>query len=90
MTAAVVGENALEIREVAQPKPKPSEVLVRVRAIGLNRAELPGAYASGHHRAPGSIPGIEGAGEVVECGAEVRGVKPGDRVMCAGQGGYAE
>jgi NADPH:quinone reductase len=90
MKAAVVGENALEIREVAQPRPKPSEVLVRVRAIGLNRAELPGSYGSGHTRATGSIPGIEWSGEVVECGTEVRGVKPGDRVMCAGQGGYAE
>src|SRR6201985_1216400 len=90
MKAAVVGENALEIREVAQPKPKPSEVLVEVRAIGMNRAELPGSYGSGHTRVTGSIPGIEFSGEVLECGAEVKGVKPGDRVMCAGQGGYAE
>jgi NADPH2:quinone reductase len=90
MKAAVVGEDALEIREVAQPQPKASEVLVRVRAIGLNRAELPGSYGSGHTRVTGSIPGIEWSGEVVECGAEVRGVKPGDRVMCVGHGGYAE
>ena len=90
MKAAVVGESALEIREVARPQPKPSEVLVRVRAIGMNRAELPGSYGSGHTRVTGSIPGIEFSGEVVECGAEVKGVKPGDRVMCAGQGGYAE
>jgi NADPH2:quinone reductase len=86
----VVGENALEIREVAKPQPKPTEILVKVRAIGMNRAELPGAYGSGHARATGSIPGIEFSGEVVECGAEVKGVKPGDRVMCAGQAGYAE
>jgi len=91
MKAAVVGETALEIREVPQPKPKPNEVLVRVRAIGMNRAELPGSYGSGHARVTGAIPGIEWSGEVVECGAEVKGVKPGDRVMCAGQGGgYAE
>ena len=90
MKAAVVGETALEIREVPQPRPKPSEVLVKVRAIGLNRAELPGAYGSGHVRATGTIPGIEWAGEVVECGTEVKGVKPGDRVMCTGQGAYAE
>lgn len=90
MKAAVVGDNALEIREVPQPKPKPNEVLVKVRAIGMNRAELPGSFGSGHTRATGSIPGIEFAGEVVECGAEVKGVKPGDRVMCAGSGGYAE
>jgi NADPH:quinone reductase-like Zn-dependent oxidoreductase len=90
MKAAVVGESALEIRDVPQPKPKPSEVLVKVRAIGMNRAELPGAYGSGHTRVTGTIPGIEWSGEVVECGAEVKGVKPGDRVMCTGQGGYAE
>ena len=90
MKAAVVGENALEIREVPRPQPKSTEVLIKVRAIGMNRAELPGAYGSGHTRVTGTIPGIEWSGEVVECGAEVRGFKPGDRVMCNGQGGYAE
>jgi NADPH:quinone reductase len=90
MKAAVVGESALEIRDVPQPKPKPSEVLVKVRAIGMNRAELPGAYGSGHVRTAGMIPGIEWSGEVVEVGAEVKGYKPGDRVMCTGQAGYAE
>jgi NADPH2:quinone reductase len=91
MKAAVVTETALEIREVPQPKPKPNEVLVRVRATGLNRADLPGVYGAGqHHRNPGTIPGLEWSGEVVQCGAEVRGFKPGDRVMCTGQAGYAE
>ncbi|HXR86028.1 MAG TPA: zinc-binding dehydrogenase [Stellaceae bacterium] len=90
MKAAVVGENALEIRDVPMPKPKPNEVLIKVRAIGLNRAELPGAYGSGHNRVTGTIPGIECSGEVVECGAEVQGVKKGDRVMGSGQGTYAE
>ena len=89
MKAAVVGETALEIREVPQPKPKPTEVLVKVRAIGMNRAELPGSYGSGHTRVTGTVPGIEWSGEVVECGADVKGVKPGDRVMCVGQAGYA-
>jgi len=90
MKAAVVGENALEIRDVPMPKPKPNEVLIKVRAIGLNRAELPGAYGSGHNRVTGTIPGIECSGEVVECGAEVQCVKKGDRVMGSGQGTYAE
>ncbi len=90
MKAAVVGENALEIRDVPMPKPKPNEVLIKVRAIGLNRAELPGAYGSGHTRVTGTIPGIECSGEVVECGAEVQGVKVGDRVMCSTRGTYAE
>src|SRR5215467_9422725 len=90
MKAAVVGETALEIRDVPRPSPKPEEVLVKVRAIGLNRAELPGAYGSGHTRVTGTIPGIEWSGEIVECGAQVKDLKPGDRVMCTGQGGYAE
>lgn len=90
MKAAVVGENALEIRDVPQPKPKPNEILIKVRAIGMNRAELPGAYGSGHTRVTGTIPGIECSGEVVAVGAEVQGFKPGDRVMGSGQGTYAE
>jgi NADPH2:quinone reductase len=65
--------------------------LVRVRATGLNRADLPGIYGAGqHHRNPGIIPGIEWSGEVVECGAEAKSFRPGDRVMCTGQAGYAE
>lgn len=91
MKAAVVAEEGLEIHEVARPKPKPNEVLVRVRATGLNRADLPAIYGAGQHRRnPGMIPGIEWAGEVVECGAEAKSFKPGDRVMCSGQAGYAE
>lgn len=92
MKAAVVGDKGLEIRDVPQPRPKPNEVLVRIRAAGLNRAEL--AIAAGHRHGsqggPGAIPGLEWSGEVVETGAEVRGIKPGDRVMCSGGGGYAE
>jgi NADPH:quinone reductase len=92
MKAAVVGDKGLEIHDVPQPRPKPNEVLVRVRAAGLNRAEL--AIAAGHRHGnqggPGAIPGLEWSGEVAEVGAEVRGVKPGDRVMCSGGGGYAE
>jgi NADPH2:quinone reductase len=91
MKAAVVTEAGLEIREVPQPKPKPNEVLVRVRATGLNRADLPGIYGAGqHHRNPGTIPGLEWSGEVVECGADAKAFKPGDRVLCTGQAGYAE
>ncbi len=39
MKAAVVGENGFGIEDVTKPEPKPSEVLVRVRACGLNRAD---------------------------------------------------
>jgi len=92
MKAAVVAEQGVEIRDVPKPVPKPNEVLVRVRASGLNRADL--AVASGaRHGAiggPGTIVGMEFAGEVAEVGTEVEDFKPGDRVMCAGAGGYAE
>ncbi len=91
MKAAVVTETMLEIRQVPRPEPKPNEVLVKIRASGLNRADLPGIYGAGaHRRNPGTIPGLEWSGEVVSAGAEVKGFKPGDRVMCSGQGGYAE
>ncbi|HZB91996.1 MAG TPA: zinc-binding dehydrogenase [Stellaceae bacterium] len=92
MKAAVVGDKGLEIREVPRPEPKANEVLVRVRAAGLNRAEL--AVAAGHRHGAvggsGTIVGLEWAGEVAAVGAEVKGVKPGDRIMCSGSGGYAE
>jgi NADPH2:quinone reductase len=81
------------MREVEQPKPKPNEVLVKVRAASLNRADL--AVARGLPHGPnsglGARVGIEWAGEVIETGADVQGgFKPGDRVMCSGNGGYAE
>ena len=40
MKAAIITEKGLEIRDVPRPQPKPNEVLVKVRASGLNRADL--------------------------------------------------
>ena len=92
MKAAVVTQNGVEVREVPAPVAEPNQVLVRVRACGLNRADL--GVAAGHkHGAiggPGTIVGMEFAGEVAEVGAEVSAVKPGDRVMCSGAGAFAE
>lgn len=92
MKAAVIADKGLEIREVPKPSPKPNEVLVKVRASGLNRADL--MMAAGLRHGPlggaGQVAGLEWAGEVVEVGAEAKGVKPGDRVMCSGAAGYAE
>ena len=45
MKAAVVGENGLEIREIDTPKPGPAEVLIKVRACGLNRADVTELHA---------------------------------------------
>jgi NADPH2:quinone reductase len=92
MKAAIVGDKGIEIRDIPAPIPKPNEILVRVRAAGLNRAEL--GMAAGHKHGPlggaGAVIGLEWAGEVVETGADVTGLRPGDRVMCSGSGGYAE
>ncbi len=91
MKAAVATENGLEIREISEPKPKPFELLVKVKAAGLNRADLAAARGRGGHGATGTTLGLDWAGEVVEVGAETKGgFKAGDRVMCAGAGGYAE
>lgn len=93
MKAAVVTESGVQVKDVPEPKPGPNEVLVRVRASGLNRADLGVAAGHAHGRmgGPGTILGLEFAGEVVEVGAEVpNNIKPGDRVMCSGSGGYAE
>ena len=92
MKAAVLTEQGVQVRDVAVPKPGPAQVLVKVRACGLNRADLimAGGRMHGNAGGAGTVMGLEWSGEVVEAGAEVKGVKAGDRVMCSGNGGYAE
>jgi len=90
MKAAVSTPNGLELRDIAEPVPKPNEVKVRVRACGLNRADLSAARATFGHGTMGAPVGLEFAGEVTEVGAEVREFKAGDRVVCSAGGGYAE
>lgn len=92
MKAAVVTDEGVRIQDVPTPEPKPNEVLVRVRACGLNRADLMVASGRAHGRVggAGTVVGMEWAGEVVACGAEATGVAVGDRVMCSGAAGWAE
>lgn len=92
MRAAVVTAEGVQVRQVPRPAPGPEEVLVRVRAATLNRADL-GVAAGGSHGAiggAGTILGLDFAGEVAAVGSAVKHVKPGDRVTCSGAGGYAE
>ena len=74
----------LEIREIPDPAtPQNTQVLVRVKTAGLNRADL--LQVAGLYPPPAgysnNIPGLEFAGEVVEFGNHVCKWKAGDRVF---------
>jgi NADPH2:quinone reductase len=86
MKAGVASPNGVVIQDVPDPKPGPHDLLVRVRAAALNRADL--GVARGE--ASGKPIGIEFAGEVAETGSAVTGFMPGDRVMCHATGSHAE
>jgi NADPH2:quinone reductase len=87
------GPEVLKIQEVETPEPVGDQVRVRVRASGINRADLL-QRAGGYPAPPGSpsnIPGLEFAGEVDTVGPLVRAWKPGQRVMgLVGGGAQAE
>src|ERR1035437_6441197 len=89
MKAYVYGANGAAITDVAKPAPKGTQVLVRVRACGLNRADL--GMTKGHaHGGAGTVLGMEWAGEIAEVGPEAKGVKIGDKVMGSGAAAFAE
>ena len=82
-----------QVHDVAEVAPGPREVLVRVLAAGMNRADL--SLKTGHFRAmtgsgPTGVAGLEMAGEIVGCGADVQGFRLGDRVMAMCSGAQAE
>jgi NADPH2:quinone reductase len=87
------GPEVLEIQNVETPEPLGDYIRVRVRAAGLNRADLlqrAGGYPA-PAGSPSNIPGLEFAGEVDAVGSLVRAWKPGQRVMgLAGGGAQAE
>ena len=92
MKAALRGDAGLVFAEIPRPDPGPDEVLVRVRAAALNRADL-GVLAGRMHGSAGgtgTVLGMEWAGEVVATGAAVTGHAPGDRVMGFGGAAFAE
>jgi len=99
MKAIVVREfgpaEVMKLEEVPNPSPGPGQVLVRVKAVGVNPVE---AYIrSGTYARKPSLPytpGTDVAGHVDAVGPGITGVKNGDRVYghgtAAGYGGYAE
>src|SRR4051812_25173185 len=93
MRAATIRDGELVVEEHPDPQPGKDEVLVRVRAAGINGADL--HQKAGRYPAPpGSppdTPGLELAGEVVATGPGAIRFAEGDRVMAiAGGGGQAE
>jgi putative PIG3 family NAD(P)H quinone oxidoreductase len=93
--AVTIRDGKIVVAEHPDPQPGPGEVLVRVRAAGLNGADqmqLLGYYppppGSG---IPADIPGLEVAGQVADVGPKVTRFSPGDRVMAIVAGaGQAE
>lgn len=92
MKAVVVTKEGVSVKDVETPTPKHNEILVKVYACGLNRADLVVADGGAHGASggPGTIVGMEFSGEVVEFGNEVKGYSVGDRVMCSGSSAWAE
>lgn len=97
MIAAVISRfgppDVLELQERATPEPGPREVLVRVHASALNRADL--LQRLGRYPAPpgwpSDVPGLEFAGEVAATGSDSTRWHTGDRVFgLAGGGAHAE
>jgi NADPH2:quinone reductase len=83
------GPEVLQLASLEVPDPGPSEVLVEVKAAGLNRADImqrKGVYPA-PHGVPADVPGLEFAGVVAGVGSSVRSWSVGDRVMAIAGGG---
>ncbi|HSB54321.1 MAG TPA: zinc-binding dehydrogenase, partial [Gemmatimonadales bacterium] len=91
--AGAGGTEVLQLRDVEAPVPGPEQIRVRVRAAGLNRADV--LQRKGRYPAPpgwpADIPGLEYAGEVDQLGSGARRWRLRDRVMgLVGGGAHAE
>ena len=89
MRAVTIRDEQILVEEHPDPAPQAGEVLVRVRAAGINGADI--LQARGRYPAPAGapadIPGLEFAGEVEACGPGVQRFEPGERVMAVVAGG---
>lgn len=87
------GPEVLQLKEFETPIPIADQVLIEVKAAGLNRSDI--FQREGNYPAPAGVPadilGLEIAGVIVGCGPQVTNFKVGDKVcaLLAG-GGYAE
>jgi NADPH:quinone reductase len=89
MRAATIRDGRVVVAEHPDPQAQAGELLIRVRAAGLNGADIlqaRGAYPP-PPGAPPDIPGLELAGDVIEMGAGVTRFEIGDRVMAVVAGG---
>jgi NADPH2:quinone reductase len=86
--------DVLRLVDAPMPVPRPHDLLVRVHAAGINRADIlqrQGLYGDRPDYGDSLLPGLEIAGEVVEAGPDAEGFQNGDRVMAiVGGGAYAE
>ena len=93
MRAVTIRDGQIVVAEHPDPEPQDGQLLVRVRAAGLNGADmmqLAGRYPP-PAGVPADIPGLELAGEVVACGRRAERFEVGDRVMgIVAGGGQAE
>src|SRR5690606_5602552 len=88
------GPEVLELQETPKPKPEKNQVLIKVKAAGVNRSDVITRQNMDTYgkRSTGSlIPGLEVSGEIIAIGEEVSDKQIGDKV-CAliASGGYAE
>ncbi|MDC3957191.1 quinone oxidoreductase family protein [Polyangium jinanense] len=88
---ALGGPDVLRVEDAPEPTPKPGQVLLAVRAVGLNYADT--MFTKGQYFIRPTFPatpGMEAAGEVLAVGEGVTDIHVGDRVMALGDGAYAE
>lgn len=86
------GLEVVKLAEMPTPRPGPDEVRIAVHAASVNFADT--LMVSGRYQAtppPPFTPGMEVAGEIVECGANIKWFKPGDKAIAVlDHGGFAE
>ena len=90
--SSFAGLAGLKLVDIDRPNPSRNEVLIQVRAAGINFAEL--EMIGGRYPAPRPLPltmGFEASGIVADVGSEVTNLKVGDRITSiVSSGGYAE